>query len=278
MNNLRLIPVILIALFLASCSNSDDSDNNGPIAGIYFPSNNTNIWTYDVDNTSTTNPELNFTNESDLLKVDTSTGNSFTLEVNNGALANGVMDDILSAGILTISESTLNYSGDLQLPDEFSGFSNQNISLQNVLLYDLNAANNSIMSQVSNSITEDLILNEESVPLTIDYTLTTSKISLLNNLSVNGQSYSNVIGSKLVLTLNIYATIPVFGNMAIIDNQDVIVINNYFAEDIGLIKSEAVQSYEMDSDFLALLETTSTELGIATSLNVSNVMELDDFF
>ena len=116
------------------------------------------------------------------------------------------------------------------------------------------------------------------MPLTIDYTLTTSKISLLNNLSVNGQSYSNVIGSKLVLTLNIYATIPVFGNMAIIDNQDVIVINNYFAEDIGLIKSEAVQSYEMDSDFLALLETTSTELGIATSLNVSNVMELDDFF
>ncbi len=279
MNYLRLIPLLILTLLLGSCSNSDDSnDNNEPITGNYFPSINTNIWTYDVDNTSNTDSDLNFTNAPDLLTIATSAGNSFTLEVNNGGLVNGTMNDILSIGMLTISESTLDFSGDLQLPDEFSGFSNQNIALQNVLLYDLNATNNSVMSQVSNSITEDLEINEETVPLTIDYTLTTSKISISNSLSVNGQTYNNVIKTKLVLTLNIYATVPVFGNMAIIDNQDVLVIDNYFSKDVGLIKSEAVQSYEMDSDFVALLESTSTNLGVATSFHVSNLQELDDYF
>ena len=81
----------------------------------------------------------------------------------------------------------------------------------------------------------------------------------------------------MVLSFDIYATIPVLGNMAIIDNQEVIVIENYFAEEVGLIKSEAVQSYEMDANFVALLENTQTDLGIETSFHMINEQELDDY-
>ena len=279
MKYLQILSFALFStLFFASCSSDDDGDNNEdePITGNYFPSTVNDLWTFDVDNTSTTHPEINFADETDFLKVATSAGNSFTLEVNNGGLANGTMNDILSVGTLSIGESTLNYSGELELPDEFSGFSDETIALQNVLLYDLNASNNSIMTQVSNTIMEDIVLNEDTVPLSIEYTLTTSKINSVNSLTVNGESYDNVIKTELVLAVEIYATVPVFGNMAIIDNQEVLVIENYFAEDYGLIKSEAVQSYEMDSAFVALLNSTSTDLGVATSFHVVNTQELDD--
>ncbi len=279
MKNLQILSFALIAtLFFASCS-SDDDDNNSPtepLVGDYLPSTAGNLWTYDVDNTSSSNPELDFVDETDFLKIATLTGNSFTLEVNNSGSAFGVMNDILSAGTLTIGESTLSYSGDLDIIDEFSSLTNEEISLQNVLLYDLNESNNSIMTQIGGSITEDLVVGDDTVPLTIDYTIATTKISTSNNMTVNGESYNNIIKTKLVLTLDIYATIPVFGNMAIIDNQEVVVINNYFSEDIGLIKSEAVQAYEMDSNFVALLENTSTNLGIATSFHMLNIQELKD--
>lgn len=281
MKNLQILSFALIStLMLASCSSDDDDgDNNSnePIVGNYLPSIVDNLWTYDVDNESSTNPELDFAGETDFLKVGTSNGNSFTLVVNNGSLANGTMNDILSSGTLTIGESTLSFSGDLELLDEFSALTDQNISLQNVLLYDLNASNNEIMTQISNTITEDLVINEDTVPLTIDYMITSSKISTSNSMTINGESFSNVIKTKLVLSLDIYATIPVLGNMAIIDNQEVIVIENYFAEEVGLIKSEAVQSYEMDANFVALLENTQTDLGIETSFHMINEQELDDY-
>lgn len=280
MKNLQILSFALIAtLLLASCSSDDDGDNNSnePIVGNYLPSIVDNLWTYDVDNESSTNPELDFVGETDFLKVGTSIGNSFTLVVNNGGLANGTMNDILSSGTLTIGESTLSYSGDLELLDEFSALTDQNISLQNILLYDLNASNNEIMTQISNTITEDLVINEDTVPLTIDYMITSSKTSTSNSMTINGESFSNVIKTKLVLSFDIYATIPVLGNMAIIDNQEVIVIENYFAEEVGLIKSEAVQSYEMDANFVALLENTQTDLGIETSFHMINEQELDDY-
>lgn len=282
MKNLRILSLALISmLFLASCSSDDDggSTTNEPITGDYFPSTIDNQWIYSVDNTSSTHSELDFTDETDFLKVDTSTGNTYTLKVenNNNDIPYGSMNDMLSVGTLTIGESTLTYSGDLSLPDEFSGFSNQSISLQNVLLYDLNAADNAVMSEVSDTITEDLGLNEDTVPLVIDYILTTSKIGTLNSMTVDGEAYNNVVRTRLNLNVNIYATVPVFGNMSIINEQNVLIIDNYFAEDIGLIKSEAVQGYQMGDEFVALLNSTSTDLGIATSFQMQNIQELSDY-
>ena len=286
MKNLQILSFALIATFLlAGCSSNDDNDggdyNNDPIIGNYFPSVANNLWIYDVENTSSTNPEIDFDNESDFLKVNTATGNTFTLQVdnNNNDIPYGTMNEILSAGTLTMGESTLSYSGSLELPDEFSQFSNQTISLQNVLLYDLNASNNSVLTEVSDTIEEQLMLAENTVPLVIDYTLTTKKISTSNSMTVSGESYSNVIKTRLELNVTIYVVIPVLGNMNVISNQDVLVIDNYFAEDIGLIKSEAEQSYDINQAFLDVLNSFEPpiDLGIATTFQVENVQELDDY-
>lgn len=275
---------LILILFVSACSDdSIDVDTSpSPLTGNYFPSANTNIWNYDVDNTNAANPEQNFENEPDFVSIATASEGVFTLEINNGGLANGAMNGILAVGVLNTDSSTLSYSGNLQLPGGFSDLSDQVIVLQDVLLYDLNASNGSLMSELTDSFTENLDLNGTMVPLTINYQLQTRKISTSNSMSVNGETYSNIIKTELVLNLNVYATIDLLGgnnpsNYDIIDNQDVLVIENYFAEDIGLIKSEAEQTYQIEEDFVDLLNFLSVDLGVPTSQSILNVQELDSY-
>jgi hypothetical protein len=282
MNNLRLLPLILVALILASCSNSDDNNNNNePISGNYFPSVNTNIWTYDVDNTSTTNPDLNFTDAPDFVTIESSSGNTFTLEVNNGGISNGIMNGFLGNGNLTRGDSTLSFTGNIELPGDFQYFTDESIMLQNFELYNLNASNNGVIDELGGVIVEDLDLNGTIVPLTVEYMITSQKISQMNSMSVNGQSYSNITRSRLTLNMNIFASIDLLGgnnpaNYSIINDQDVLVIDNYFAENFGLIKSEAVYSYELEQQFIDLLELIPNNVDIPESMNVVNIQDLDD--
>jgi len=284
MKNLHILFLTFaMSLFMSSCSTSDDDDNNNnePLAGNYFPSANTNIWTYDVDNTSTTNPDLNFTDAPDFVIIETSSGNTFTIEVNNGGISNGIMNEFLGNGTLTRGDSNLSYSGNIELPGEFQNFTGETIMLQNFELYNLNASNNGVLDEVTDIIMEDLDLNGTIVPLTIEYMLTSQKISQMNSMSVNGQSYSNITRSRITLNMNIFASIDLLGgnnptDYSIINDQNVLVIDNYFAENFGLIKSEAVYSYELEQQFIDLLELIPNNIDVPESMNVVNVQDLDD--
>lgn len=285
MNNLQILSFALIAtLMFTSCSSDDDGDNNNePILGDYFPSSNTNIWTYDVDNTSSTDPDLNFTDESDFVTIETSTGNSFTLEVNNGGIPNGTMNGFISNGTLNRGESTLAFTGNMELPEEFDDFSDETIMLQNFVLYDLNAVNNAVMDEINDTIIEDLDLNGTTVPITVVYSLTSEKINSMNSMSVNGESYSNVIRTRITLNMDIFASIDILGgnnpiDYDIIEDQNVLIIDNYFSEDVGLIKSEAVQAYQLEQQFIDLMALIpNNDLDVPESMNVENVQDLDDY-
>jgi hypothetical protein len=282
MNNLRLIPLTLIALFLASCSNSDDNNDNGPITGNFFPSTIGDLWTYDVEGTNSNDSNLNFS-ETDFIGVGTSQSNNFTLIANNNiSPASGVMNALLVDGILTKGESTLNYSGNLELPAEFADFSNTEIPLQNILLYDLNASTNEILSEVSGSFSQNLDLDGDLLPLTITYTLTTKKISLMNSLNVNGETFSNVFRGELNLSMKVVTPIDLLGlgnpvDYDLLATQDVITIENYFAKDIGLIKSEAIITYELDPGLISILNDLSIDLGIPEDLTLENTQEIVNY-
>ncbi len=200
MNYLRLLPLLILTLILGSCSNSDDGDNNdnssNPLSGNYFTSTVGDLWTYNVEGTNSNDSNLNFS-ETDFISVETSAGNDFTLVANNNnSPATGTMNAILVNGTLTRDDSTLKFSGDLDLPSEFSDFSSTTISLQDVLIYDLNASNNSTLSEVTGSFTQDLDLEGNILPLAVTYTLTTKKISNMNSLTVDGEVFSNVFKSR----------------------------------------------------------------------------------
>ena len=275
---------VLLCAFLVACSSNDDDDNNSnePLTGNFFPSTVEDLWTYDVESTNSNNSNLNF-NETDFLKVGTSNGASFTLVANNNiSPANGAFNSILVNGTLSGGESTLTFSGDLNLPDEFSEFSNNDISLQNFILYDLSASNNQILSEESGSFSQDLDLDGSLLPLTITYTVTSTKLSSLNSLNVGDESYSNVVRANIVLTMKVVTSIDLLGlgnpvDYDLLPTQEVISIENYFAQDIGLIKSDAVISYQLDEGLLSIFDDLQIEIGIPDSLTVTNNQELESY-
>ncbi len=285
MKNIQILFLALItSLFFASCSSDDDGgngNNSEPETGNFFPSTVGNLWTYNVESINQEDSDLDYS-ITDFITVETETGNSFTLIANNNiSPAGGTMNAILTSGTLTRGESTLSFSGDLQLSEEFSNFSLSSISLQNVELYDLNASNNEVLSEFSNTLNEDFDLNGSAIPLTINYTLTTNKLSTSNSVTVDGESYSNVIKTELSLTLEVIASLDILGTGAtdydLLPTQDVLVIENYFAENVGLIKSEAVQSYTLNEDLVGILESFNIDFGLPTVSNVENTQELDNY-
>ena len=284
MNNLRLLQFLIFSLLLGSCSNSDDSDNNAsnPLSGNYFPSTVGDLWTYNVEGTNSNDSNLDFT-ETDFISVGTFVGNDYTLVANNNnSPASGTMNSILVNGTLTRDDSTLKFSGDLELPSEFSDFSNTTISLQDVMIYDLNASNNSTLSQVTGSFTQDLDLDGNILPLTVTYTLTTKKISNMNSLTVDGEVFSNVFKGELNISMNVVTSIDLLGlgnpvDYDVLATQDVLTIENYFAKDVGLIKSESFITYQLDQGLLAVLDNLQIDLGIPENLTVENTQEIVNY-
>lgn len=276
MKNLQILSFALIAtLFFASCSSNNDGDdnNNEPETGNYFPLVIDDYWNYDVetvDNLDSANNE----SASDFLFVESQVGTTYDLGVNTNDLANGSMNGILANGLLTRGESTLEIDGTLQLPlEEFGDFG---IDFTDVILYDLNASNNMEMSSVMGSFTEDF----EGIPITVAFELTTTSKGSSNSMTVNGETYSNIAKSNLEVELSITTSIEVQGNpvqITILDEQDVVSIDNYFAENVGLIKSETDITYELNATTLALLESINIVIDVPTSLDVENDQELSAY-
>jgi hypothetical protein len=86
--------------------------------------------------------------------------------------------------------------------------------------------------------------------LDINYEVTTVQQADIAQMTVEGMSYTEVIHSQLIINASI--TTAVFTQQVpLLTPQDVIVIDNYWAKDIGLIKSENQLDYMLE-DFSSL--------------------------
>ncbi|MEJ6792669.1 MAG: hypothetical protein QNK89_08085 [Lacinutrix sp.] len=283
MNNLKhiILPVIAM-LFIVSCSSNDDSNEgdtnnnneNTTIEGDYFPSSVNNYWKYDVTTTDNTTNETIVSQDS--LYVVSESATSVMLDVNDGLSANGPIIGLLSSGTLTKSNTTLAVDGVLELPAEITDLIDFDIALNNFVLYNIEANNNSQLASNSNSITQDF----NGFPLTINYQLTSTALGYNENLSLNGTSYSNVISSKLSLNLSVSTTITVAGisfPLSILDSQDILVSTNYYVDTIGLVQADSGTNYQISATAITALETAGITLPIPANGSTSVLQELTDY-
>jgi len=276
MKNLKAIMLLFLGLVLISCSSDDDSGSTPPVNGDYFPATIGDLWIYNVVNENRDDPSFDFT-ATDLLTVNSATASNFTVEANSGiSPAAGSMNSFLTNGTLSKTDDMLLFTGDLELPEAFAGFSDETISLTDVALYDLNSDNGEL-SNTPGTIIQDLDIGGTIFPLTIEYTFITSKLSSGSTITVDGTEYNNVIKGNLKLEVTVTATVEILGAVSILGTQDVLSIDYYFAENIGLIKADAVQGYEVESTFIDLLEFSGVNLDIPTSISVTNAQELDSY-
>ena len=283
MKHLKILILLCFIVGLISCSSSDDSEDNNPttITGNYFPSMLSDQWIYNVINESDVDPAGNFTG-TDLLTVASESGTNFTLDVNNGTSpASGTFNALLVNGILTRTDSELTYNGTFVMPPGFEDIFNQDIVLNNLFLYDLNASNNDVLSTVSDVITQDLVVGGETFPLTINYELKTIYSGYSASETVDGVSYSNVVKTKFVLNISVSTEIVVVvpTEISILDSQDVLTIDTFYAEDIGLIKADSQSGYQLSNEITALSGPPfNIDLGFPESGTSSNIQELDSYF
>ncbi|WP_162919887.1 hypothetical protein [Hanstruepera ponticola] len=279
----QLFLMLTVALFVASCSSDDDGGTNPPTnpptdnTGNYFPLTVDDYWNYDVEYTDN-NDSNNNSSSSDFLYVASETNGSFDLGVNTNDIANGAMNGILVNGTLERTESTLILDGSISIP--FPGFETSSIDFTDMVLYDLNAANNSQLASTSGTINQDIDLGGDIVPVTINYIVSTTQINNNSSITVNGENYTSVSKTNFKLNLNVSTTVT-FGsqtiNLSILNNQDVTVGTNYFVENIGLVKSETAINYQVNQNTIELLTTFGIDIPFPTSGSATNVQEMTDY-
>ena len=280
----NLFLMLAVSAFAFACSSDDNNDpepSNPPTdtTGNFFPLTVDDYWNYNVAYTDN-NDANNNTNSSDFLFVDSELGNTYDLGVNANDIANGAMNGILVNGTLERLESTLLLDGSIAIP--FPGFESNSISFADMVLYDLNADNNSQLATTSGSITQDILIGTETIPMTINYIVSTTQINNNSTITANGVSYSSASRANFKLNLNVVATFtnPITGlpqDLPILDNQDVTVGTNYFVENIGLVKSETAINYQVNQTTISFLEAFGVEIPFPTSGSATNVQELTDY-
>ena len=275
MKFLKPTTLLLFCLLLWNCSEDDTSSEDTPnetFTGNFFPLTTNNEWRYEVNNTDN-DTNTTETNE-DVLTVESESSNGFTLTANNGTVAYGTMSNILTTGELTRTETTLATNGSLSLPINGLDFS---IDFNNALLYDTQASLNTELSSQTDSFTQDL----QGFPITITYELTSTQLENLDNLSVLNTNYDTVTSANITLRLSVSTTVTVGGftqTLSLIDMQDVMSVDAFYAKNVGLISADAQIGYTLNANTLALLELAGIELtNLPTSMSVTNTQKLTTY-
>ena len=274
---MKLSHLLVLSFVFISCSNDENGNEaDEPVltASDFSPNTQGNYWEYNVNSTSVDLPDMNFISV-DSLYITSTSSTSYTLNANNGMGANGSMNSIITSGELSTTNSSLLYSGALDLPIDLD--IDQSLEIMDLVLLDLNAENGAILSSIDGMFSEDINIQGTVIPISVNYELFTSKENFYDSKVVNGTSYSNVYEGSLGLNLSVTGTITFF-DIDILESQDILSINYYYGANIGLLRAESNQGFELAPQIIALIEQTGGGGGeLPFSANVNGIEELSNY-
>ena len=190
---------LFLGLFIFfNCSSEDnESETTYPVltASDFSPNSEGSYWMYNVDSASADLPEMDFSSIDSLYIVSTSNA-AYTLEANNGIGADGSMNSILTSGSLSTTDTTLIYSGALDLPIDI--VVDQALEISDLILIDLEADNGSVLSTIEGAFTETIDIQGSMIPINVNFELFSAKEDLYDSKIVNGVSYTNVYELSLI--------------------------------------------------------------------------------
>lgn len=272
---------LFLGLFIFfNCSSEDnESETTDPVltASDFSPNSEGSYWVYNVDSTSADLPEMDFSSIDSLYIVSTSNA-AYTLEANNGIGADGSMNSILTSGSLSTTDTTLIYSGALDLPIDI--VIDQALEISDLILIDLEADNGSVLSTIEGAFTETIDIQGSMIPINVNFELFSAKEVLYDSKIVNGVSYTNVYEGTLNFNLSVTGTITIFGfgqNINIIESQNILSIRYYYGANLGLLRAESEQGFELAPEVIALIDQTSGGNEFQSSATVTGVEALINY-
>lgn len=237
---LRILSITLVMISLFSCS-SDDTSVNDTNNSDYFPLTTGNEWNY--SNSSQTQGEQEVTYD-EKLTITSENDNAYAFNSSADPLERGIITGILANGNLSKQNGQLVYNGEYVVDLSLYNLDNLTIPLTDLVVYDINASAGENLSSISSTIDQTFNIQGQSIPLVIEYSLTTQQNEILESYSVSGSSYENVLKSSVSLTLEVNADIMV--SIPLLEEQEVLTSSNYYAENIGLIFSENQTNYNFE--------------------------------
>ena len=277
---MRHLYLFLVLFIFFNCSSEDnESETTDPVltASDFSPNSEGSYWVYNVDSTSADLPEMDFSSIDSLYIVSTSNA-AYTLEANNGIGADGSMNSILTSGSLSTTDTTLIYSGALDLPIDI--VIDQALEISDLILIDLEADNGSVLSTIEGAFTETIDIQGSMIPINVNFELFSAKEVLYDSKIVNGVSYTNVYEGTLNFNLSVTGTITIFGfgqNINIIESQNILSIRYYYGANLGLLRAESEQGFELAPEVIALIDQTSGGNEFPSSATVTGVEALINY-
>jgi hypothetical protein len=228
------VKFLAIALLIIAASCSSDDGNGETTDFSYFPLKSNNSWDYNVTTGSDT--------ETDNLVVTQETSSGFQLTA-TPSTPFGLMTNVLSSGTLNEENGKLIGTGSVDL--NLGTTDNIAIDIENAPLYDQNAGNDRELFSSNGTFTQEL----QGYDLDINYRVSTKQLEDIAEMTVNNVTYENVIHSKLIVNASITSDVTVSGfttALTFMEAQDVIVVDNFWAKDVGLIQSDNQLEYELE--------------------------------
>jgi hypothetical protein len=227
---IKKLAFAICLISIISCDPSDDDGNNVTNNDFsYLPLSVNNSWDYEI--------KIGADSSTESLTVSSVSGNEYTLTANPNP-PSGIMTGILSSGTLKAASGKLIGNGTVNFG--FQGLDNLNLVITDGVMYDQNANSGTELYTTSGTTTQTV----QAYDLDINYEVTTVQKANIAQMSVNGTDYTDVIHSQLVINASIGTVIIV--PITLLSAQDVIVIDNYWSKDIGLIKSDSQLDYTLE--------------------------------
>lgn len=235
------LAITIVVLLFFSCSDDDTTatESETPTNYTLLPLSIGSTWTYDVNTDDGTNPPT--TSEDEITANGNITINSMEYTDFTATPGfTGTMSTLLDQNNFRTANGIYYMYGDFTFPLSQLGGTDIVIQLNDAKLIDQNQTNGTTLTTETGSTTQNI----SGYDIIIDYTLSTVQKETLNNYSVNNQDYTNVVASDIVVTATVSIDLG-FITQTILPTQNVYVITNYYADDVGLIDSEAIFTYEI---------------------------------
>jgi len=236
----KLFFIAFAIVILTSCS-SDDSSGGAASATNYLPLTDGNYWTYvtNVVGQPTSNRDSLYVANDTVINTKTYKKIK-TLAIPFGFYSNSLRDNGLrkeSDAIYMTGNAGLNLGNVLPI----------NLNVTDLIIFKESATVNQVLGSVSGVINQDL----QGYPLVMNYTLKTTALETLPTYTAEDNTvYTDVKKVKTTLTLSVTTTVTIPGipiplTVPLLNSQDVVVSNQYYAKNIGMVSANTIISYEL---------------------------------
>ncbi len=242
MKRSHLLLSLLVLSFLFSCSKEKGYGLAIPkeTAINYFPLALNNQWSYH-NTIELSSPAYHQESDETLRVSNTGNENETTSYLFSSSVVpkkRGVSTSLLANGKINKVRGKVIYNGNFIFRLPILGDSIR-LPLHNFLLLNQNAGVDELLSTAEGTLQDTLQFGDSlQLPATIVYNLQATGGKAYVNYPNNGQTFNNVISSKLTLNLSATATLPDGFSLEIIVPQKVLTSTNYFAKEIGLIYNQ----------------------------------------